>query len=599
MEFRVLGPVEASDERGRIALSGSKMYTVLAALLLARGKTVSDERLSTLLWGWEPPATRNAQLYTYVSRLRKHLGPAIELVRDPPGYLIRTGSARLDLVEFEQFARIGREALAQRRYHDSARYLRAALRLWRGTALANVTEHLAAAEQPRLDEMRLTVLQDRIETEMALGRHHQLVPELVGLVSQHPVREGMRIQLMTALCRCNRQSDALAAYYEGRRVLAEELGIDPGAELNAAYQSVLDGSLAVPVLSVGQREAGVHPLPAMVPPDTPDFTGRSLELARLRELLQAGRQTSAPSPRVLITGMAGVGKTSLALRAAHVNAELFPDGGLYADLRRPDGSAKDPSEVLNQFLRALGVNMGQHHGNLDELTRLFRTHSAGKRLLVVLDDVVGDRQLAPLLPHSPASGVIVTSRRPLAATAGHRVCAGPLAEHEAVDLLATTAGSERFLAEPAAARAIVDLCGRLPLPIRVAGLRLATRPQWPAMVLVRRLADPANRLDELRFGELNVQETLANSMVEISEETRLLLPRLAAVGRAEFPVTAAAAELGMSDRATEWVLDELVDAWLLETAGTDHAGRFLYRFHELVLLYVRYVLGFRSCVEVT
>ncbi|WP_199750061.1 BTAD domain-containing putative transcriptional regulator [Amycolatopsis sp. WAC 04169] len=575
------------------------MYTVLAALLLARGKTVSDERLSTLLWGWEPPATRNAQLYTYVSRLRKHLGPEIELVREPPGYLIRTGSARLDLVEFEQFARNGREALAQRRYHDSARYLRAALRLWRGTALANVTEHLAAAEQPRLDEVRLTVLQDRIEAEMALGRHHQLVPELVGLVSQHPVREGMRIQLMTALCRCNRQSDALAAYYEGRRVLAEELGIDPGFELNAAYQAVLDGSLAEPVVGIGQQEAGVRPVPAMVPPETPDFTGRSLELAHLRELLQVGRRTSAPSSCVLITGMAGVGKTSLALRAAHANASLFPDGDLYADLRRPDGSAKNPSEVLKQFLRALGVNIGRHQGNLDELTRLFRTHIAGKRLLVVLDDAVGDSQLAPLLPHSSASGVIVTSRKPLAGTVGHRVCAGPLTENEAVDLLAATAGSERFLAEPTAARTIVDLCGRLPLPIRVAGLRLATRPQWSATVLVRRLEDPATRLDELRFGELSVQATLANSMMEISEATRLLLPRLAAVGHAEFPVSTAAEELGMSERAAGWVLDELLDAWLLETAGTDRAGRFLYRFHELVLLYMRYILSSQSCVEVT
>ncbi|MEU5956277.1 AfsR/SARP family transcriptional regulator [Streptomyces sp. NPDC047525] len=224
-------------------MAGTKMQTVLAALLLARGRTVSDDRMSSLLWGWEPPTTRNAQICTYVSRLRKQLGPDVELVRRTPGYFIRTGQARLDLLEFDRLAERGRHALDLGLYGEASALLRSALGLYQGSPLADVTDFLADAERPRLEEARATVLEQRIEADLALGRHRRLVPELTGLVLEHPVRERLRAFLMIALYRCDRQADALSVYRTGCRVLADELGIDPGPALTQAHQAVLDGSL--------------------------------------------------------------------------------------------------------------------------------------------------------------------------------------------------------------------------------------------------------------------------------------------------------------------------------------------------------------------
>lgn len=275
MELRVLGPVEVVDAHGEpIELPGIKAQTVLATLALADGQAVSDTRLSSMLWSWYPPSTMTAQIYTHVSRLRKRLGPDVQLIRRPRGYQLRAECAELDLHAFERSARAGRAALARRHYREASDRLGSALARYRGTVLGNVTEYLAQAEQPRLEELRLAALEDRIEAELALGRHHGLVPELTALLSDHPLRERFRAQLMTALYRCDRQSDALALFQTGRRLLAEELGIDPGATLVAVHQAVLEGRLPGPdaadavVAGVGSVPEPVVPeplVPAMLP----------------------------------------------------------------------------------------------------------------------------------------------------------------------------------------------------------------------------------------------------------------------------------------------------------------------------------------------
>ncbi|CCA59562.1 hypothetical protein SVEN_6276, partial [Streptomyces venezuelae ATCC 10712] len=242
MDFRLLGPIEAERAGGgTVPLSGSKVHTVLAALLLAEGRVVSDTRLAALLWAFDPPATADAQIYTYMSRLRKHLGEEVEIVRRRPGYVLRAPGARIDLAEFTRLSALGRAALAERRFEDAAALLREALGLWRGTALANATEELIDAELPRLEEARMIALESRIEAELALGRPEETVAELTGLVAEHPVRERLRAQLMTALYRCGRQADALHTYHEGRALLADRLGVDPGEALGSAYRSVLKG----------------------------------------------------------------------------------------------------------------------------------------------------------------------------------------------------------------------------------------------------------------------------------------------------------------------------------------------------------------------
>ncbi|MFE0683509.1 BTAD domain-containing putative transcriptional regulator [Streptomyces sp. NPDC058961] len=658
MDFHLLGPVEARRAGEPIALSGTKAHTLLAALLLARGRVVPDSRLSRLLWGTAPPATMSAQIYTYVSRLRKLLEPEATLERRPPGYALRTGDGLVDIVEYERLDRLGRQALHEHRYEDAGNMLRDALALWQGPLLGNVTEFLAEEEIPQWEEGRAATLENRMEAELALGRHARIVAELTRLVSDFPLRERMRAQLMTALYRCGRRADALHVFHEGRTALAEQLGVDPGVDLTRTHQAALRGTLDLaldvdvdldvspvlvvgpglvvgPVLDVGPGldlganpepvergtadPAAVHtaepePLaprphaglpvlraPAMLPPATAGFTGRGRELAALRRLLTPdGRATPR---RCLITGMAGIGKTALAVHAAYQNRAHFPDGQLYADLTEPDGTAKDPRDVLAHLLRALGEQpSGPAPYDLDDLVRAYRTSTAGRRILVLLDNATDGRRLAPLLPSGAQSAVLVTGHTPLAVTVGAATLGVvPLSPQESLDLLAATAGRARTEAERGAARTIAEHCGGLPLALRLAGARLAARSHWSLARLAGRLAETDTRLDELAFGELELRDSLAKWLARTDEGNRCLLARLSALGARSFSAASAAAVLGLPDRLAEDLVERLADSALLEIvhpsggaeaaekgrAAFPHRSHPRYRFHPLVLLYVQ------------
>ncbi|MEU6862105.1 BTAD domain-containing putative transcriptional regulator [Streptomyces sp. NPDC046876] len=599
MDFRLLGPVEAKRGGGStIPLSGSKVHTVLAALLLSEGRVVSDARLSALLWGWNPPATASAQIYTYMSRLRKHLGEEAEIVRRQPGYVLHAPGAWIDLGEFARLDRLGREALAERRHEEAGALLRDALELWRGTALANTTEQMIEAELPRLEEARMIALESRIEADLALGRHEQVTAELTGLVAEHPVRERLRAQLMTALYRCGRQADALHTYYEGRAVLADQLGVDPGEALGSTYQAVLGGDLglgpaaAAPAAAAASAAAApaagtaapaaAAAVPAMLPAPYGEFTGRRAELVLLRERLT--RDDGRPR-RLLITGMPGVGKTALAVRAAQDCAARFPDGQLYAELCHPDGTPKEPAEVLVRLLRALGEPAPAAADDLEELVRLYRTRTADARLLLVLDDAVGDRQVAPLLPGGPEAAVLITSQARLARVAGADTTAlAPVDDDEALELLASLAGRDRLEAEPDAADDLVAYCAGLPLALTVTGARLAARPHWPVSRLAARLADPDTRLGELAFGDVSVREALVHSVRRLGGPELSALTGLVDRDGEPFSAQYAALVLGTAEEEAESALDSLVDCALLELSGLDRQGRPLYRCNDLVRL---------------
>lgn len=240
MKLRILGPVVAARNDGALALPGRKLQTMLAALLLARGQVLSDDRLSFLLWGWNPPTTVDAQIYTYISRLRKRLSPDVDVIRQPPGYRIDTKDAWVDLEMFEQLTDRGRRRLAAGLFDEASELLRAALDLWRGSALTNATEYLTEAELPVLEEAWTTATEYRIDADLALGRYRNSIPELIGLVGRFPFRERFRVQLMAAMYQSGRQVDALAVYEKGRLLLAEELGVDPGPDLVRAFHAVLD-----------------------------------------------------------------------------------------------------------------------------------------------------------------------------------------------------------------------------------------------------------------------------------------------------------------------------------------------------------------------
>ncbi|WP_406394299.1 BTAD domain-containing putative transcriptional regulator [Streptomyces sp. NBC_00887] len=598
MDFRVLGPVEAHKDGTRVALSGSKVHTVLATLLLARGRVVSDTRLNTLLWGWEPPATSGAQIYTYMSRLRKLLGDEVRIERRQPGYLLAAPHCRVDLLEFERLEKLGRAALRRKRFGEAGALLTEALGHWRGSALSNVTEHLADAELPQLEEARMHALESRIEADLALGRHEQLTGELTGLVAQFPLREKLRAQLMTAYYRGGRQSDALQSYYEGRSLLADQLGIDPGEALGSTYAAVLAGNRGPgPGSRIQQPEHSDYEdddAPAMLPPDTEEFIGRQAELAALRT--QLADSAAGRGPRhLLVTGMAGVGKTALAVHAAHTSAVHYPGGFLFAELARPDGRARPPAEVLTTLLRGLGEHVGaggtgsgaDGRMELDELVRLYRARTAGRRLLVVLDGAVSSRGLDPLLSGSPDAVVLITSRARLTQVTGARTTAlAPFGDGAAFDLLAASAGRARLLAEPDATDDVLAYCAGLPLALRITGCRLAARPYWPVARLADRLADPETRLRELSFGGIDVVGALMPALRQLPEpdQARATLIQLADIGVDSFPAQRAATCLGTRESAAEQRLEQLVDGALLDICGVDRQGRPLYRFHELVLL---------------
>lgn len=558
---------------------------MLAALLLAEGRVLSDSKLSELLWGERPPVTMNAQIYTYISRLRKRLGGAADFTRRGPGYLMELGAGAFDHQRFEALARAGRAALEACRYEEASSGLRDALACWRGPALGNVTEFLIDAHRYRLEEGRLAALDGRIEADLQLGKQDVLVPELTGLVAAHPLREGFRAQLMVALYRTNRQADALATFHEGRRVLAEQVGCDPGPGLARVYREVLADS---PVLARRPRDLVSVPAqrrgPAMLPAGVPVLCGREEELARIDALLAVGRGVSSDRGRFpVLTGMAGTGKTALAVHAARGLAPEYVDGHLYADLGGTQSVPADPQDVLRGFLRALGVAESAIPVSLAEQTRLYWRELTGRRLLVVLDNAENERQLHALLPRTTECRAIVTSRYRLTAVDGGALIEVALpAEAQCLEMLGAVIGAGRVADEEDAARQIVRLCGRLPLAVGIVAARLAQRVHWPLGRMAARLAC-RHRLDELRTGMLDVRAGIRAGYARLDTREQLAFRRLSLLNVPDFPCWAVAVVLGVSYAVGEEVAERLVEERLLEVSRDgSQASRF--RFHELVKL---------------
>ncbi|WP_242884744.1 AfsR/SARP family transcriptional regulator [Actinomadura litoris] len=584
MEFRILGSIEARRDGRLIALDGAKQKTVLASLLLAREGILPDDRLSALLWGENPPATSSAQIYTYVSRLRKYLGSEVSIARKPPGYMMRIGHSELDHERFLRLSEAGVEDLGKTRYREASIRFREALSLWRGPALANVTEFLAETELPRLDEARMAVLEHRIDADLALGDHLRLISELTGLVSEYPLRERFRGQLMIALYRSSRQTDALAVFQEGRRMLAEEYGIDPGAALMDIHQAILtsDASLKhVPggePARVGGRRGPARP--RLLPPNAVDFAGRTEVLNGLLDLLTS-RDNSAPAT-FQITGMAGSGKTALAVRAAYAAQDQFPDGQLYGDLVTAEGRIVPPAAVLLSFLRALGMSDQEIPEGLAERVQLFRSLVADRRVLVVLDNAVDEMQVTPLLPSGQECRTIVTTRRDLATHASVRtIRLDTLGAEGGVAMLSRIVGEERVARDPESARRLVDLCGAHPLALRILGSRLCAKPHWSLAMVAQRIAASGSRLDELRYGRMDLRARIQADYDDLDEPAREAFALLSLLDAEEFSARTAALVLDVPEDTAEEIVESLVDAWMLQVGICPISGMPRYRFHEL------------------
>jgi DNA-binding SARP family transcriptional activator/tetratricopeptide (TPR) repeat protein len=592
LRFAVLGPVRAWRHDTELDIGTPQQRAVLAVLLLRRGRTATAEELVDALWGEEPPARAMTALRTYASRLRAVLEPeraarqkATVMVSEAGGYALRVPRAALDLSVFEDGLAAAEEARRAGDLAGAAAALRSALEVWDGEPLCGIHGDWAEAQRVHLEEQRLTALETRYAIDLEMGRAAESVADLTELTIAHPLRERLRGLLMLALYRCGRQADALAVYADTRRVLVEELGIDPGPELTELHAKVLagDASLAErPPEPVRPAEpARPLPVPAQLPADVADFTGRAAIVADLTGVLTEADRTAMPI--VAVAGIGGIGKTTLAVHIGHAVRAHYPDGQLFAELRGAGPDPAGPEAVLGAFLRALGTPDRDVPAGLEERSALLRSRLADRRMLVVLDDARDADQVRPLLPGSAGCAVIVTSRSRLAGMpAARTVDLDGLVTDEAIALFGRIAGEERVEDEREIAAEVAAACGHLPLAVRIVGSRLASRRSWSMATIAERLTDERRRLDEMRVGNHTVSATFELGYGQLFDEQARAFRLLALPDVHDVPLHAAAAVLGLAAPAAEDLLESLVDASLLETPAP---GR--YRDHDLLRLFAR------------
>ncbi|MFI7438837.1 AfsR/SARP family transcriptional regulator [Nonomuraea indica] len=564
--FGLLGPVLVRLDDGGYARLSGRQRSVLAVLLLHANTPVTRGRLEAAVWD-SPPASAVANLQTYVAQLRRIEPVAGRLVTRGSGYVLEVAPDEVDLLAFQDEVR---QARLEAEPAARADRLRRAIDLWRGHAaedapLSAVASAQLAELEDQLDEARC----EWAEAGLAAGRHADVVGELRAMLAEHPIRERGWELLILALSRAGRRAEALAAYRQARAALVSELGIEPGPALRRLQSDVLSGELPPPSRSICQ-----------LPADIGDFVGREAELARLSALCSPG----APVPPVVvITGPPGVGKSTLALHAAHRFRPAFPDGQLYLRLGVP--TPRTPAALLAELLRALNAHVIPE--SVEERATLYRSLVADRSMLIVLEDAADEQQVVPLLPGTPRSAVIVTSRGPLPALPGASVV--PLAvpsPEEARRLLEGIVGEARVRADLDAATSILHACGLLPLAIRVAGARLATRPGWPLRVLADRLSS-AGALDELSIRDQDVRAHFAVSYAALPGSARRAFRLLGLAGLRSAAEWAVAALMGGSLREAEQALERLTLAGLVTADESGQSGQSRYRMHDLLVAYAR------------
>jgi DNA-binding SARP family transcriptional activator/tetratricopeptide (TPR) repeat protein len=694
MRFRILGHLEVQGPDGWTAISAAKWRSLLACLLVRPGQLVPTESLIFELWGDNPPSTANNMVSIYVHRLRKEVIGDAEgriLVRQAPGYLLRMAPGDVDIQVFEALVGQGRSELAAERADRAAELLGEALGLWRGPLLADVPPSPAlviAAE--RAAELWLDATELRIEADLACGRAAQVVAELRGLVADHPMRERLWALLVRALDEAGRRAEAFEAYALARRTIAEELGVEPGSELQRLYAELLaadassasaspapatrgprrtpavpprpgpagaaspgktradggsaaasadaaggpgqttaagpgadaaadaaggggavrsradsPGSIAIGTIAdpgspgaaapaapeapdPAPRSGPVIPRPTQLPTDIGDFTGRETPVEQLCALLLGADPTSSPGavPIAVVNGAGGLGKTTLAVHAAHQVRAQFPDGQLYVDLLGASAQAAEPGEVLARFLRDLGLPGDQVPAHDDERAALYRTRLTGRRVLILLDNARDAAQVRQLLPGSSSCAVLVTTRNRTPDLVSTRfVDLNVLEDAEALALFVRIVGDDRAAAEPDATAEVLVACAGLPLAIRICAARLAARRQWRVSTLAGRLRSEHRRLDELRIGDLAVRASFRVSYDSLRRAAGGVDPALVfrLLGLWQGPsisLAAAAALIGAPEDDIADALEALVDANLLESPAPDW-----YRFHDLLRVY--------------
>jgi DNA-binding SARP family transcriptional activator/tetratricopeptide (TPR) repeat protein len=610
MWLGLLGPLLVREGTGELSAGSGKQRVVLAALGLQPGRAVSVGELSTLLWDTTPPPAAAVTVRNHVKRLRQALGPTAgtRVITRAPGYLLDVDPGEVDALAFGRLCEDGREAARDGDWRRAADLFGEALALWRGAPLADVPSDVLQRQRvPQLEQLRLQAVEQRVDAQLHLGRHADLIPELYALVAEHPLREAFHGQLMIALYGSGRQGEAQGVYQRARRMLVEELGVEPGPVLSGLHQRVLAGDpslLPVPEAQAAGEAGPASPgggrppadrpqplddmvVPRQLPASVPHFAGRSAELELLRSLFDEGADSPGTVVISAIDGMPGVGKTTLAVQWAHQVASRFPDGQLYINLRGfgPSADPVSPADAIRRFLDALGVPADRVPSSADAQQDLYRSLLARRRMLILLDNARDAAQVRGLLPGGAGCVVLVTSRRQLTslvAVEGARpLFLDVLTATEARELLARRLGQERVAADPSAATELIELCARLPLALAIAAARAAMHPGVPLTAVVTELRDAAGRLDALDAGEaVSVRAIFSWSYQDLPDSARRMFRLLGIHPGPDISAAAAGSLAGAGQAQARAALNLLTQANLLTA---DASGRF--RFHDLVREY--------------
>jgi DNA-binding SARP family transcriptional activator len=573
LRFELLGPVRAWHHDTELDLGSPQQRAVLAILLLSAGRQVTMDTLIDAIWGQAPPRAALGTVRTYISRLRRSLDPvtggrAADVLRSVGDGYIFQASATVDLELFTAQVQRAQLTRSQGDLTLAADQLGQALELWQGTPLAGIAGPYADSQRARLLELRMAAAEDRLSLAVESGDHPAAIGELRALRDEHPLRERLSELLMLALYRAGRQADALAVFAGSRRLLRDELGVDPGPALRAVHERILraDGSLT------SEHAARPAAPPAQLPPPRPDFTGREDLLAAIVASITSG---AAPSVAA-ITGMPGIGKTVLAIQAAHAARAAFNGGQLYAEVSAaPDA----PDEVLAGFRRALGHAAAP--GARPELGAVGRPDRSSRRVLVVLDGVRDAAQAGPLLRALRGCAVIVTTQRRMIDLPGARWFeVDPLPPGEAVQLLERLVGPPRVAADRAAAERLVTVTAGQPTAIRAAAARLVCRPAWSIAAMVcqleEELCQPVITHPDCELVEAPFEQAYRH----LPGDQAFVFRQAAMADRPEVSVAAVAAVTGMPENQALGALESLADAHLVQAA---EFGR--YRYHPLIKLY--------------
>ena len=621
VRFEVLGPLRSWRGDVAIDLGPVQQQVVLAVLLLQQNRAIARQQVINAVWGEGEPRSAGALLHRHISGLRHvldlsryPLGESAQLPESArlawtnAGYVLTVPSGGLDLDIFDRQVDTARKARFAGDLASAAEILRSALGLWRGPLCDGLSSPFLDAQRDRLEERRISIVEECVELDLAIGDRDDVISELRQLVTEHPFRERVHGLLMLALYRSGRRADALAAFQEARQLLREELGVEPAEALQRLHQQILSADPDLGSKAYQHRPAGGssparnrQQVPAQLPHSVAAFSGRQAEIDWLNGLLPD--ESDGTGGTVVITalaGTAGVGKTALAVHWAHQIRDRFPDGQLYVNLRGfdPAGSAMEPADAIRAFLDALEVPLDRIPIDLDEQAALYRTMLSGRRILVVLDNARDAAQVRPLLPGTPTSFVLVTSRNKLLSLVvvdgAELLELDLLPTDQACSLLASRLGEKRVSAEPAAVDEIVGACAGLPLALSIVSAHAAVNPRLPLAELAAELRETRGGLDGLNVGDkqTDLRDVFSWSYRALSAPAGRLFRLLGLHPGPDIGVWAAASLAGIPVAQARPLLAELTSAHLLADRSR---GRFT--FHDLLRAYARELAGAHDSAE--